>query len=156
MLRYGFLLVVALVVLGIDQATKQWAHETLLGQPPLELLPVFSLALVYNQGAAFGFLNDAGGWQHYFFVSLAAVFSIVLMVWMWRERSRNVWLAVSLSLVLSGAVGNLVDRLRNGYVVDFLLVHYGSWSFPVFNVADIAITIGAIMLIMDSLLFSRR
>lgn len=154
--RYVVFLLLALLVLALDQVTKSLAYENLLEGPSVDILPVFSLVLVFNKGAAFGFLNDAGGWQHYLFVGLASVFSLVLLVWIWRERERNRWLAIGLSLVLGGAIGNLVDRVTNGYVIDFFLLHYGDWMFPAFNVADVAITIGAIMLILDSLPFFRR
>ncbi len=154
-LRYMLFLTFALLILAADQYTKVLAYGNLLGQPAVEILPVFSLVLVFNEGAAFGFLSDAGGWQHYLFIGLALVFSLVLVVWIWRECERNRWLAVALSLVLGGAIGNLLDRLNNGYVIDFLLLHYGGWTFPAFNIADVAITVGAIMLIIDSLLFSR-
>jgi signal peptidase II len=156
MLRYLMLLLLSLGVLVLDQFSKRMAYDNLLDQPAMDLLPVFSLVLVFNRGAAFGFLNDAGGWQHYLFVSLATVFSIILVVWIWRERVRNPLLACALALVLGGAVGNLLDRLFNGFVIDFLLLHYGGWTFPAFNVADIAITLGAILLILDSLLLTRR
>ena len=155
-MRYILLIALSVAILLLDQVTKWIAYENLLNQPSVDILPVFSLVLVFNRGAAFGFLNDAGGWQHYLFVSLAIGFSLVLLVWIWRERDRNPWLAVALALVLGGAVGNLVDRLVNGFVIDFLLLHYGGWTFPAFNVADIAITFGAILLIADSLLFNRQ
>ena len=154
--RYGVFLLLALLVLAVDQVTKSLAYESLLDGPSVDILPVFSLVLVFNRGAAFGFLNDAGGWQQYLFVGLALVFSVVLLVWIWLERERNRWLAIGLSLVLGGAVGNLVDRVTNGYVIDFFLLHYGDWMFPAFNVADVSITFGAIMLILDSLPFWRR
>ena len=153
--RYAFFIGAALLILALDQYTKVLAYDNLLGQPAVEILPVFSLVLVFNEGAAFGFLHDAGGWQHYLFVGLASVFSLVLIVWIWRECKRNGWLALALSLVLGGAIGNLLDRVNHGYVVDFILLHYSGWTFPAFNIADMAITIGAIMLIIDSLFLSR-
>lgn len=156
MFRYLALLVLSLGILVLDQVTKRMAYENLMGQPAVDVLPIFSLVLVFNEGAAFGFLNDAGGWQHYLFISLASVFSVILLIWIWRERERNLWLASSLALVLGGAVGNLADRLMHGFVIDFLLLHYDGWTFPAFNVADIAITMGAILLILDSLLFNRH
>lgn len=155
LIRYALYLFLALVVLVMDQYTKMVAYEGLLGQPAVEILPFFSLVLVFNEGAAFGFLSDAGGWQYYLFVGLALVFSLVLLVWIWRECRHHAWLSTALSLVLGGAIGNLLDRVNHGYVVDFLLLHYGGWTFPAFNIADVAITIGAIMLILDTLLFSR-
>ena len=156
MFRYLVLLALSLGILVLDQITKRMAYENLMGQPAVDVLPIFSLVLVFNEGAAFGFLNDAGGWQHYLFISLASVFSVILLIWIWRERERNLLLASALALVLGGAVGNLADRLMHGFVIDFLLLHYGGWTFPAFNVADIAITMGAILLILDSLLFNRH
>ncbi len=155
-IQYLMYLALSLLVLVFDQATKWLAHEYLLDGPVSYILPIFSLVLVFNKGAAFGFLNDAGGWQHYLFIMLAFVISLILVVWVWFEKERNRWLSVSLALVLGGALGNLLDRLRHGYVIDFLLLHYDQWHFPAFNVADIAITVGAIMLIIDSFLLSRR
>ncbi len=154
--RYVAFLLPALLVLAGDQVTKSLAYDQLLDGSSVDILPVFSLELVFNKGAAFGFLHDAGGWQHYLFVGLASVVSLVLLVWIWRERDRNRWLAIGLSLVLGGAIGNLADRITNGYVIDFILLHYGGWLFPAFNVADVAITIGAIMMVLDSLPFFRR
>ena len=156
MFRYLVLLALSLGILVLDQITKRMAYENLMGQPAVDVLPIFSLVLVFNEGAAFGFLNDAGGWQHYLFIGLASVFSVILLIWIWRERERNLLLASALALVLGGAVGNLADRLMHGFVIDFLLLHYGGWTFPAFNVADIAITMGAILLILDSLLFNRH
>ena len=107
--------------------------------------------------AAWSFLADAGGWQRWFFVVLATGVSAFIVVWMWRIRDgRYVVLALGLSLVLGGAVGNLIDRIRMGYVVDFIQVWFGNWPFPSFNVADSAITVGAALLIIDSLFISGR
>ncbi len=155
-LGYAGYLMVSLVIVAIDQITKQVAYQNLGGNPPIEILPVFKFALVLNQGAAFGFLNDAGGWQRIFFIVLALVFSIVLLVWIWREMDRSRSLTIGLALVLGGAVGNLIDRINAGYVIDFIVLHYQNWYFPAFNVADMAITFGAIILIVDSLFFSNN
>lgn len=155
-ISYAGYLLLAVIVVIVDQFTKQLAYQNLGGNPAMDILPVFKLVLVLNQGAAFGFLNDAGGWQHYLFISLAVVFSAVLLVWIWRELGRNRWLTFGLSLVLGGALGNLIDRVNAGYVIDFILLHYKDWYFPAFNVADIAITCGAIILIADSLLLSNK
>ena len=151
----GFLLLAAGVVV-IDQITKQMAYQALGGSPPIEILPVLKFALVLNQGAAFGFLNDAGGWQRIFFIALALIFSLVLLVWIWREMERNRGLTIGLSLVLGGAVGNLIDRTMLGYVIDFIVLHYQEWYFPAFNIADMAITFGAIILIADSIFLSHK
>ncbi len=143
-------MLLAAVIVIVDQVTKQLAYQHLGGQPAIQILPVFDLVLVFNQGAAFGFLNDAGGWQRGLFIGLAGGFSVVLLVWIWREHWRNGFLAIGLTLILGGAVGNLIDRVSAGYVIDFLLLHFRDWYFPAFNVADISITFGAIILLLDS------
>ena len=149
--RYIGFLGVALVILVLDQVTKRVAYVTLAGHPPVDALPFLQWALVFNRGAAFGFLNDAGGYQHYFFSGLAALVSLIIMVWLWRVIMVNRLLSWGLVLVLAGALGNLIDRLLHGYVIDFVNLHYQDWYFPAFNIADVAITFGAICLIADSL-----
>lgn len=149
-------LVLAGLVVILDQISKQAAHAHLLGHPPVDILPFFRLTLVYNRGAAFGFLADAGGWQHGFFVGFAVVVSVVLVVWLWRASRQNdprpsAMLPLGLALVLGGALGNLVDRVSHQHVIDFILLHYANWQFPAFNIADSAISLGALALILDSL-----
>ncbi len=142
---------VALAVALIDQVSKYWILGHFREYEVLAVWPVFNLTLVYNQGAAFSFLADAGGWQHYLFVGLALVISVLLVVWLWRlplERRLEAW---GLSLVLGGALGNLVDRLVHGRVVDFLQWHWEEHYFPSFNLADSAITLGVILLLVDAL-----
>ena len=143
----------ALAILAVDQATKFIAYKLLIGNPPVDFLPFWQWALVFNRGAAFGFLNEAGGYQHFFFSGLAIVISLVIVIWLWRVFMHNRLLAWGLVLVLAGALGNLVDRLLHQYVIDFISLHYRDWYFPAFNVADMAITFGAIFLIADSLGF---
>lgn len=151
MMRYTGLLVLAAALVVVDQYTKQIAYQTLLGGPEIIVLPVFKFSLVFNEGAAFGLLGQAGGWQRYLFIALAVGFSLLLLVWIWREQWRNLFLASGLALVLGGALGNLIDRVNTGAVIDFIVLHYQGWYFPAFNVADIAITLGAIVLIFDTL-----
>lgn len=146
----------SVVVVVLDQLTKYLASASLEYGRPVELLPVFDLTLLHNTGAAFSFLAGAGGWQRWLFALLAAVVSIVLVVWLKRLKAHETWLAIALALVLGGALGNLYDRVVLGYVVDFISVHYQRYYFPAFNLADSAITVGAIMLIIDTLWFSRR
>ncbi len=146
----------SVVVVGLDQLTKYLASANLEYGRPVELLPVFDLTLLHNTGAAFSFLAGAGGWQRWLFALLAAVVSIVLVVWLKRLKAHETWLAIALALVLGGALGNLYDRVVLGYVVDFISVHYQRYYFPAFNLADSGITVGAIMLIIDTLWFSRR
>ena len=146
----------ALVVLA-DQATKEaiirWVP--LYGDVPIN--DFINLTHQQNTGAAFSFLAGAGGWQRWFFVVLAAVVSTALVVWLWRIRASNLLvLSAGLTLVLGGALGNLVDRIRLGYVTDFIQVWFGSWAFPSFNVADSAISVGAALLIIDSLFLTGK
>lgn len=148
-------LAVALLIVVLDQVTKQLAETWLVYAQPLAVMPSFNLTLLYNRGAAFSFLNEAGGWQRWFFVTVSLLASVALLVWLSRLHSRQWPLALALSLVLGGAVGNLIDRLWLGHVVDFIQVYYGDWYFPAFNIADSAITVGAVLLIWDSL-FSRQ
>ncbi len=149
----GYLLLAGVIII-IDQISKQTVYATLLGQPAIEILPILNITLVFNHGAAFGFLADAGGWQQIFFSVLATVVSIVLVFYLWQvqykdTRSRRV-LCYGLALILGGAIGNLIDRVTQQYVIDFIMVHYRGWQFPVFNIADSAITLGAIAFIIDT------
>lgn len=146
----------ALLIIVLDQATKGLAQEYLEYGRPLVLTGWFNLTLQYNPGAAFSFLSDAGGWQRYFFSGIAIVISSILVVWLYRLPSTQRLLPLSLALILGGAIGNLWDRLVLGHVVDFISVHYGGYFFPAFNIADSAITVGAALMILDSLLAPRR
>jgi signal peptidase II len=119
---------------------------------PVVILPVFNFTLQHNTGAAFSFLHDAGGWQRWLFSAIAIVVGIGIAVWMARLKRGQTLLMASLALILGGALGNVVDRLRFGYVVDFISVHYADYYFPAFNVADSAISIGAGLLLLDMLL----
>lgn len=145
-------LLVAIVIIALDQWTKGWASTHLQRGVPIEVLPVFKLSLQHNPGAAFSFLADAGGWQRWFFVIVSSLISVVLLVWILRLNNDEMALSASLSLILAGAVGNLWDRIELGYVVDFISVHYQSHYFPAFNIADTAITVGAGLMILDMLI----
>lgn len=155
--RFIAWLVVALVVIAADQMTK-WAiveWVPLYGKVPLNSF--INLTHQQNTGAAFSFLAGASGWQRWFFVVLATGVSGVITVWIWRIRTEGpLILAAGLALVLGGAVGNLIDRIRFGYVTDFIQVWFGDWAFPSFNVADSAITVGAVLLIIDALFLSGK
>jgi signal peptidase II len=151
----------SLVVVIVDQGVKRWMSEMLTLCLPgscksVEILPVFQLTLLHNSGAAFSFLHDAGGWQRWFLVAVSSSVSLVLAVWLYRVRRHERLLSLALALILGGAIGNLIDRLTTGYVVDFIVVHFESWYFPAFNVADSAISIGAGLLILDMLLKPRQ
>jgi len=143
-------LLVALAVIVADHLTKFWVSSTLDYQEAIPVLPFFSLVLVHNTGAAFSFLADAGGWQRWFFVAVGIVATVVI-VRLLKRHTHQPRLAFALALVLGGALGNVIDRVALGHVVDFLYFHYKSFAWPAFNVADSAITVGAALLIWDSL-----
>jgi signal peptidase II len=140
----------ALVVIVLDQYTKGLASTGLEYARPVQVFPWFNLTLQHNTGAAFSFLNDAGGWQRYFFTVVAIGISAALVVWLY-VMPRGQWLlALSLGLILGGALGNVWDRMALGYVVDFISVHYQQHYFPAFNLADSAISVGAACMLFDS------
>ncbi|MGI9311459.1 MAG: signal peptidase II [bacterium] len=145
----GCLLLAAAVMLG-DQLSKQAVYARLAEQS-VEVLPFLRFALGFNRGAAFGLLSDAGGWQHYLFVGIAGAVSLALFIWLLRVPSRGALLSLGLALVLGGALGNLIDRISHRYVIDFIVLHWGGWQFPAFNLADGAITLGAAALMIDIL-----
>ncbi len=144
---------VAVAVMALDYWTKQLITDHLAEFQEIVLLPVLSIMRLHNTGAAFSFLHNATGWQRWVFIGLGVVVSIGILVWLRRlpAKGQNL-LAAGLSLILGGALGNVIDRVRLGYVVDFIRVHYEQYYFPAFNVADSAITIGAILVVLDNLL----
>lgn len=148
-------LLLSLAVVVLDLATKAMASSWLGYAQPQEVLPFFNLTLLHNTGAAFSFLADHPGWQRWFFAAIAAAASVGLAIWISRLRDDETFMAGSLALIIGGALGNLYDRLVHGYVVDFLSFHVAGWYYPAFNVADIAITLGAIGLIWESLFGER-
>lgn len=139
--------------------TDQFIKTLILGYYKLgdstQVLSFFNVVRVHNTGAAFSFLANAGGWQRWFFTSIGIV-ATIFIVWMLRSHAGQKLFAFALACILGGAVGNVVDRLLHGYVVDFLDFHWGSWHFPAFNIADTGITIGAACLILDEILRVRR
>jgi signal peptidase II len=160
----------AVAVVAVDQWTKYLITENLQEFDEIVVLPTLELMRLHNEGAAFSFLGDSSGlqrwlmqfglepgWQRWLFMGLGLVVSTAILLWLrgLPARGRNL-LAAGLSLVLGGALGNVIDRVLWGYVIDFIRVHYEGWYFPAFNVADSAITIGAILLILDNLLDYRR
>ncbi len=140
----------ALVII-LDQVSKQFAEAQLLNtvNHTVAVFQGFSFTLAYNEGAAFSFLSNAGGWQRWFFTALSLAISIVLIVWLKRLEQNKRVLAIGLALILGGAIGNLIDRVLYGHVIDFLDVYYQHHHWPAFNVADSAITLGAGLLILD-------
>lgn len=142
-------LLLSVIVILIDQLTKWFAEAMLVPYQPVPIIPMFNLTLAYNTGAAFSFLSDAGGWQRWFFIVLTIIVIIVLFGWLWRMRAEEKLHAVSISLILGGAIGNLIDRVLLGHVIDFLDVYYDQYHWPIFNIADSAITVGVMLLIID-------
>jgi signal peptidase II len=145
-----------LAVLVFDQITKWWVQAVLPPYERVAVLPVFNLTLVFNPGAAFSFLSNAGGWQRWFFIGLASVISIGLIVWLVRLSRGERLLATGLALVIGGAIGNLVDRILLGHVVDFLDFHAAGYHWPAFNLADSAITVGVGLLLWDGFFGAKR
>ena len=137
-------------VIALDQATKFLVTRFLELYERVEVLPVLDFTLLHNTGAAFSMLANASGWQRPFFVTLGVVVSVLLVVWIWRSPRGDKMLPLALSLILGGALGNVIDRVRLGYVVDFIHAHWGAAYFPAFNIADSAITVGAALLIVDA------
>jgi len=138
------------VVIAFDQITKWLMVSWLSLYETVAVMPYFNFTMAHNHGAAFSFLAQAGGWQRWFFIGLALVISIALIIWLAKLKSTAKLEAISLSLILGGAIGNVIDRIVHGYVIDFLDVYIGSSHWPAFNIADSAICIGAILLILDS------
>lgn len=142
-------LAIAALVWLLDQVAKVAALHYLAGAP-VELTPFLNLALAFNTGAAFSFLSAAGGWQNAFFATVAVIAAVVIVIMLRRLGPGERALALALALILGGALGNLTDRLVHGYVVDFVDLHYGGWRWPTFNIADSAISIGAVLFVLDS------
>jgi len=154
-MKITFFAISAIVILA-DQITK-WIASTKLGMhEQVSVMPYFNFTLAHNYGAAFSFLSDAGGWQRWFFTIIAAVISVVLVVWLFRLKPQEKWLGIGLSLILGGAIGNLIDRIRLGYVVDFIQ-WFANWKgstyyWPSFNIADSAIFVGTALFLISSFL----
>lgn len=139
------------LVVALDQLSKIWVSGSLAMYETIPVVPMFNITLAHNTGAAFSFLAHADGWQRWFFVAIAIVVSVAIVIWLTRLQSEQKWVAVALALVLGGALGNLWDRVYLGYVVDFLDVYYNQWHWPAFNIADSAICVGAVILVWDSI-----
>ncbi|WP_376696871.1 signal peptidase II [Wenzhouxiangella sp. EGI_FJ10305] len=154
--RYGLWLLLAGLIVLFDLYTKQLAMHYLELYRPNVVFSWLNFTLAHNTGAAFSFLAGGGGWQRWFLSAVAAIIVVVLLVWLWRLPHRARLLPSALALVIGGAIGNLIDRIRFGYVVDFIDVHYAGWHWPAFNLADSAIVVGVILLLLDSLIPGRR
>jgi len=145
------------VALGFDQWTKRWIITNFKEHQIRPVVEWFNLTRLHNEGAAFSFLADAGGWQKYFFVTLALAVSAFVAVWLWRLPNKDhKLLSGGLAFIVSGALGNAIDRLLYGHVVDFLDVYYNTWHWPAFNVADSCIFIGAALVIIDMFVNGER
>ena len=142
---------ITILVIVFDQLTKILADQFLQYHQPVELIPMFNLTLMYNKGAAFSFLASAGGWQRWFFLILTSAVSIFIYLWLRKLKTHQILQYSALALILGGAIGNLIDRAIYGHVIDFLDVYYSQHHWPAFNIADSAITVGAILLIYDTL-----
>lgn len=139
----------AALIIVLDQISKLWISSHFFYGESLPVINFFNLVLAHNTGAAFSFLNDAGGWQRWLF-SVIALVAAVWIVRLLRQHAHETLFCLALALVLGGALGNLIDRVVYGYVVDFIDIYYEGWHFPAFNVADSAISVGAALLILDS------
>jgi signal peptidase II len=147
---------ISAVTLVLDQASKLAVDGSMQLFESIPLIPYFNLTYVHNTGAAFSFLAQAGGWQRWLFAGLAVVMSSIITVWLYRLQKHETLMAVALSLVLGGAIGNLIDRVAYGYVIDFLDVYYQDWHWPAFNIADSAICIGVGLMLLESFGFGRK
>lgn len=148
----------SLVVVVIDQWTKWLAENKLNFLEPVPVIePVLNWTLAYNYGAAFSFLADQAGWQKWFFAGLALMMSLFLIVYLLKAPRKAKLLSLGLALVLGGAIGNLIDRLLHGHVIDFIHVHYADvWHYPIFNIADIGICIGVALIVIDMLFLEKK
>jgi signal peptidase II len=140
----------------LDQASKLAVDGSMQLFESIPLLPYFNLTYVHNTGAAFSFLSDAGGWQRWLFAGLAVVMSSIIGLWLARLKQHETLMAVALALVLGGAIGNLIDRVAYGYVIDFLDVYYQDWHWPAFNIADSAICVGVALMLLESFGVGRK
>ena len=146
----------AIVSIVLDQWTKWIASTSLNYADPVPVMPFLNWTLLHNYGAAFSFLSDAGGWQRYFFTSLAGLVSLIFIFWLMRMPKNMKVLPIAVALILGGAIGNLIDRVALGYVVDFIHVYYNNSHFPAFNIADSAITLGTILMLIDTFFLEKK
>ena len=143
------------VVVILDQLTKHWVEESFVVYETFPVTSFFNLTLVYNKGAAFSFLADAGGWQRWFFTGLALLVSTYLVYWLMQLKKNQVLLPLAIAMLIGGAIGNVIDRFLYGHVIDFLDFYIQNWHWPAFNLADSAIVLGVTLFIWDSF-FSKK
>lgn len=153
--RVGRWLAIALAIVVVDQLTKVYFNTSYQYGERLNLLPFFDFTLLYNRGAAFSFLASEEGWQRWLFTGLGVVAAGVILVILRRTRGQPRF-CLALAMILGGAIGNVIDRVVYGHVVDFLLFYWRDWYYPAFNVADVGITCGAVLLVLDELLRARK
>ncbi|MBV7485625.1 signal peptidase II [Bordetella sp. BOR01] len=153
--RIGRWLALAALLIVLDQITKLYFDAAFDYGQRVNVLPVFDFTLMYNRGAAFSFLASEAGWQRWFFTALGIVAAVVI-VWLLRRHDGQTRFSLALTLILGGALGNVIDRVAYGHVIDFLLFYWNDWYFPAFNLADASITCGAILLVLDELLRARK
>ncbi|PJD93272.1 MAG: signal peptidase II [Legionella sp.] len=142
----------AIILVGLDQFSKFWVESVLIPYKPMPVFPMLNITLAYNTGAAFSFLSGAGGWHRWFFAVFSLIVSVILLIWLWRLPKEDKLQSLGVSFILGGAVGNLIDRVFSGCVVDFIDVYYEYHHFATFNLADSAICFGAAILMLDLLL----
>jgi len=145
----------AMMIAVIDQITKYLATTHLVYGDPKALMPGINFTLFHNTGAAFSFLADQGGWQRWFFATLTIMISVGLIVWLKFLSYKEIATRIAICLILGGAIGNLIDRLAWGYVIDFIQLYYSNWYWPIFNIADASITIGAVLMIFAGSSFEK-
>lgn len=153
--RLALWLIIIAVIVALDYYSKQWASRELELYRPKEILPWLNMTLAHNYGAAFSFLSDQPGWQRWFFTILGTGISVFLFVWLLQLPAREKVTGVALSMILGGAIGNLIDRVALGYVVDFIDIYARGWHWPAFNIADSSISAGIALLLIDSLILQR-
>lgn len=142
----------ALIVLVLDLGSKQWVMAHFYLGESVPLVPFFNLTYAHNPGAAFSFLADKGGWQRWFFAAIALIISVVLIVMMYRSSAKQRLNNAAYALIIGGALGNLFDRMVHGVVIDFIDFYVNDWHWPVFNLADTAICIGAVIIVLEGFL----
>ena len=153
--RAGRWLALALAIIVLDQITKVYFNTAYQYGERVNVLPFFDFTLLYNRGAAFSFLASEEGWQRWLFTGLGCVAAVVI-VWLLRRTRGQPRFCLALAMILGGAVGNVIDRVAYGHVVDFLLFYWRDWAYPAFNLADVGITCGAVLLVLDELLRARK
>lgn len=155
-MRRWYWFVLSAVIVVLDQVTKYWVSVSLIPYKPVPVIPMLNMTLAYNTGAAFSFLSGAGAWHRWFFAVFSLLVSIILVIWLYRIPARDRVQSIGVSLILGGAIGNLIDRALQGYVIDFIDVYYEYHHFATFNLADSAICVGAAFLVLDLLLNQKK